>query len=255
MDKILSSSEGGFSRSNQYQVWITNGWGKSADGLSTPFLKHVENYYGLKWDNQLQEKLAIYCTNANLPSSTYATGEVKDNYIGLGQEFAHTRVNTDIDFTFYLDTNYEILTFFEAWIDYISGTGISQAENVGYYRRFSYPNLYKNQTGVWIRKFEKNWATPGARSMSYQLINTFPKSITSIPLQYGDAEVVKVSVTMNYDRYRVYRESNSLTPPLLGSDTNSVPGKDPSVPNPNTAGVIKNIGGTKIPQDNFKANQ
>ena len=31
--------------------------------------------------------------------------------------------------------------------------------------------------------------------------------MTSIPLTYGEAEVMKVTVTMNYDRYRVYRET------------------------------------------------
>ncbi len=209
MDKILSSAEGGLSRANQYQVWISNGWGLSADGTSTPFINHVQQYYNLTWNATLQEKLAISCAEANLPSSTYATGEVKDNYMGVGQEYAHTRVNTDIDFTFYLDSNYEILTLFEAWIDYISGTGAPQSTGPGYYRRFAYPKQYKNETGVWITKFEKNWNTPGARNITYQLINAFPKSIASIPLQYGEAEIVKVSVTMNYDRYRVYRNSGS----------------------------------------------
>ena len=86
---------------------------------------------------------------------------------------------------------------------------VPQSTGPGYYRRFAYPKQYKNETGVWITKFEKNWNTPGARNITYQLINAFPKSIASIPLQYGEAEIVKVSVTMNYDRYRVYRNSGS----------------------------------------------
>jgi len=203
MNKILAKNEGGLARANQYQVSIVSGWG--ADQYGTPFIRHLKNNYGLIWNGEFQEKLSIACSNVNLPSSTYATGEVKDNYIGVGQEYAHTRVNTDIDFTFYLDRNYEILTFFEAWIDFISGNGVSNTEDKGYFRRFAYPKFYKNFSGLYITKFEKNWNAPNARNMTYQLINAFPKSMASIPLQYGEAEVMKVSVTINYDRYRLYR--------------------------------------------------
>ena len=46
--------------------------------------------------------------------------------MGIPQEFAHTRLYTDIDFTFYVDTNYVNLKIFESWMDYI--TGGSEAE-------------------------------------------------------------------------------------------------------------------------------
>jgi len=254
MDKILSGAQGGFARSNQYQVSITGGWGNDASG--TPFIKHL-SFYGLTWNTTLQEKLSFACSNVNLPSSTYATGEVKDNYVGVGQEFAHTRVNTDIDFSFYLDRDYEILTFFEAWIDYISGaSNTPNSEDVGYYRRFAYPKYYKSFGGFFITKFEKNWHTPGAKNMTYQLINAFPKSLSSIPLQYGDAEVIRVSVTINYDRYRIFRNTSTAqieSPGSTGSNANS--GKDPTVPvvpGTNTDGILDK---NNIPQGNFKSGQ
>ena len=33
------------------------------------------------------------------------------------------------------------------------------------------------------------------------------KNITSTPLQYGEAEIMRVTVSMNYDRYRIYRDT------------------------------------------------
>ena len=40
--------------------------------------------------------------------------------MGISQEFAHTRLYTDFDFTFYVDNDYNNLRFFEGWIDFIS---------------------------------------------------------------------------------------------------------------------------------------
>ena len=55
-------------------------------------------------------------------------------------------------------------------------------------------------------KFEKNYGVNGAQKITYQLINAFPKNLTTTPLQYGEAEIMKVTVSMNYDRYRIYRD-------------------------------------------------
>ena len=63
----------------------------------------------------------LLCSSASLPGTSLATAEVKDNFMGVSQEFAHTRIYTDIDFTFYVDHDYNNLRFFEGWIDYISG--------------------------------------------------------------------------------------------------------------------------------------
>ena len=48
-----------------------------------------------------------------------------------------------------------------------------------------------------ISKFEKNFN----RRLDYQFMNAFPKSITSLPVSYGNADLLKVSVSFNYDRY------------------------------------------------------
>jgi hypothetical protein len=63
------------------------------------------------------------------------------------------------------------------------------------------PNQYKVDT-MSITKFEKN--AKGTK-LQYDFINAFPKGMTSIPLSYGPAEILKVTVTFNYDRYVVDR--------------------------------------------------
>jgi len=158
----------------------------------------------------VDEKLGYLCSEATLPVSSYATAEVKDNYMGIPQEFAHTRLYTDVDMTFYVDSDYSVLRFFEGWMDYISGgnssakgepsAGSDTGRNV--YRRFVFPDFYKVQT-MTIKKFERDFKT----QLTYTFINAFPKGLTAIPVSYGPADLLKVTATFNFDRYVVRRET------------------------------------------------
>ena len=186
---------GKLSITNQYQVNFSS------------LKKTITNYLEIIGLDNAKEFLSrdagILCSEASLPASAFATGEVKDNFMGIPQEFAHTRLYTDIDFTFYVDQDYTLLRIFEGWMDYIAsgadsdGIGVGQR---GFYRRFKYPNDYKCDT-MSITKFEKNLG----RTLLYEFVNAFPKSITPIPVTYGTADLLKVTVSFNYDRYVVTR--------------------------------------------------
>ena len=82
-----------------------------------------------------------------------------------------------------------------------------------YYRRMRYPDSYK-VSSMYISKFEKNLD----RALTYQFINAFTKSITPIPLTYGGADILKVSVSFNYDRYVVNRRRRQPSLLSLGLD-------------------------------------
>ena len=174
---------------------------------------HIENYGRLTDGEFLKEKIGLLCSDASLPTSSYATAEVKDNFVGVTQEFAHTRLYADTDFTFYVDKNYDSIKFFEAWMDYISGAGeVSQSDKLkgpGYFRRMAYPDYYK-VSEMSITKFERNIS---GEQLKYTFINAFPKSMTAIPVAYGAADLLKVTVSFNYDRYIMNSSVNtSLTP-------------------------------------------
>ena len=212
---IAKSIIGPLAQTNHFLVTFSS--------LTPAVESYLSNYTGIKSiKNFLSRNLGILCSDAVLPTSTLATAEVKDNFMGIPQEFAHTRLYTDIDFTFYVDNNYTMLRFFEGWMDYIS----SGSERQGvtdrvkpYYRRMKYPDDYKVDT-MSITKFERNYD----REIQYQFMNAFPKSVTPIPVTYGEAELLKVSVSFNYDRYIMKRinepEYNSLFDALFGSISN-----------------------------------
>ena len=185
------------SLNNQYQVHFA--------GFNTSVINYLRNNLGiLNADDFISREMGILCFDASLPASALATAEVKDNFMGVPQEFAHSRLYTDIDFTFYIDKDYTLLRIFEGWMDYITSGAepeIGDDLKKPFYRRLKYPDTYK-VSSMYISKFEKNLD----RALTYQFINAFPKSITPIPVTYGSADLLKVSVSFNYDRYIVNRK-------------------------------------------------
>ena len=193
--KDMRELVGDLSQTNHYMV--------SFSTLNSTLMSYIQNRIGFQEDvrNFLSRKTGLLCSEASLPTSSFATGEVRDNFMGIPQEFAHTRLYTDIDFTFYVDTNYVNLKIFESWMDYISGgSEVDQISelNEDYYRRMRYPDNYKVQT-MFISKFERDFNS----QIDYQFINAFPKLVTAIPVSYGAADLLKVSVQFTYDRYIV----------------------------------------------------
>ena len=148
----------------------------------------------------LSERTGILCNDASLPTTTFATAEVKDNFMGIPQQFAHTRIYTDLDFSFYVDEDYTLLKIFEGWMEYIaSGANASTLQDDrAYFRRMRYPDSYKCDT-MYINKFEKNFK----KTLRYRFVNVFPKAMSAIPVQYGPADILKVSISFNFDRYIV----------------------------------------------------
>lgn len=183
--------------------------------VNIPLTEQLVNHFSTSYpdlgdiDVFVRQKLGYLCSEATLPTTSYATAEVKDNYIGITQEFAHTRLYTDMDLTFYVDADYSILRFFEGWMDYISGGNIKGDEpaaatdlRTNIYRRFNFPNFYKVQN-MTILKFERDYD----KVLEYTFVNAFPKGVTSIPVSYGAADLLKVTVSFNYDRYVVSRSN------------------------------------------------
>ena len=148
----------------------------------------------------ISRRAGILCNDASLPTTSYATAEVRDNFMGVPQQFAHTRIYTDIDFTFYIDDDYTLLKIFEGWMEYISSGANSStlADDRAYFRRMRYADSYKCDT-MYINKFEKNFK----KTMRYRFVNVFPKAMSAVPVAYGPADILKVNVSFNFDRYIV----------------------------------------------------
>ena len=195
---------GNLSKNNHYQVDFSSLGAFKGNSDLLNYLKDKRKVDA----SFIQRDAGLLCYEASLPGTRLATAEVSDNFMGVSQEFAHTRLYADVDFSFYVDDDYNAIRFFEGWIDFIS-SGSEDTDNAdplvsNYYRRMRYPDTYKCQS-MTITKFERTFD----KTIKYTFVNAFPKTISAIPVTYGASDILRVNVSFNYDRYLI--DSDSVT--------------------------------------------
>lgn len=190
--------------------------------------------------NERTNLLMLSCSDASLPGSTLATHDLNNDFTGVTQRHAYRRLYDDrADFTFYVNHNYEQIAYFESWMRYIIGEQASDANNHNLTGassksyRVKYPQKYK--TTIYITKFERNIgvvgekgntksnpykADPfkGSKKMIYSFFNSFPISVSSMPISYETSQLLKITVSFSYDRYIAGNSS-------ISSNTSSQPGQ------------------------------
>lgn len=183
--------------------------------------------------------LNLMCCEASLPGSSLATLELTNDYTGVTQRHAYRRVYDDrIDLTFYVDAeNYVPIRYFETWIKYISQeseangpTGSSR--NPNFFYRFAFPQEYLDPQAFTITKFEKSSLGHQGSSkagrvskggqLKYTFINSFPISVSSMPVSYDSSSLLKCTVSMSYIRY-VLDKTDPKSLGGGGSNTGEIP--------------------------------
>lgn len=232
---------------NVYDVWInfdstvpdTNVGGRTGASL-LEFINQHGFYDQSKGDNP-GDYLALFCSEAVLPGSQFETSEVRGLRQGVSSNYAIFRTFPDVSLTFYSQKDYYTNDVFNAWMEYISptqlrsgGFGSNSKDRLGdknSYRRMKYPKRYK--CDIQITAFNNEMSkvfdpdeppapkTIGS-SITYYLQNAFPVNIVAAPLAYGDAELIKTTVTFKYDCYYIDRTSKAF-------DTNVVTGSDEGI--------------------------
>jgi len=177
---------------NHYEVFFS-GFGalQQLRGYISSRSPRVTNFF-------ISRDLGLLCNSAELPATTMATAQVEGQRTGIVEKMAHSRVFTDVSFTFYVDNQYRTLEFFELWHEFIASGSNNEVDrsNIAYYHRMQYPDEYKVDT-IKIQKFDKDHF----RSVEYNFLNCFPVSISSMPVAYDGNQVLECQVTFAYDRY------------------------------------------------------
>ena len=149
------------------------------------------------YKNFISRNLGLLCYDATLPGSSLATTTIEGNFTGVQQQYAHTRIFNNISLGFYCDSDYQVLKFFEAWIEFISGGGTADKRQRGYFYRMRYPDQYKCE-GLRISKFDRDYRN----GVQYNFISAFPVSISGTPVSYeASNSILRISVDFNFDRY------------------------------------------------------
>ena len=164
--------------------------------------------------------IEFLCTEASLPGTTLATHDVTADYVGVTEKMAYRRIyDESIDMTFYVDKKYNVIEFFDGWIDFISGVGRNgvrqdyKSTAIGY--RMSYPREYKSN--IYVTKFEKDLRD---NQLQYTFVDAFPTSINSTPVTYAESDVMRYNVSFSYVRYvreRVAAVAEHVSPIPTGS--------------------------------------
>ena len=167
--------------------------------------------------------ISLSCTEASLPGSSFMTNEITDDHTGVTERHAYRRTYDDrTDFTFYVDHgrndgNYNVLWFFEKWMQYIANE--EDARNLtgrNFYYRARYPEDYYTDE-LYINKFERDLK---GQYLQYKFMQAYPISINSMPISYESSDLLKCTVSFTYTRYLTARSQN-IQPKVEGSNQNS----------------------------------
>ena len=170
-----------------------------------------------------RDRLNLMCCETVLPGSQLATTEVYNDFTGVTERHAYRRIYDEtIDLTFYVDAdNYLPIIFFETWMNGIVNEDQKDAFSETYNYRMKYPQGETGYTaqGLKVIKFEKTGNSSrnsrlrnevyAGGSLQYSFLNSYPRSITSMPVNYDGSNLLKCSVQMTYIRYVVDLYSGS----------------------------------------------
>ena len=175
--------------------------------MSNNFLVKFENLpLDIFYDQEIAE---YFCDEVQLPNINTATGTQNGLYTGLGSvDYPHTRVFTELQISFLLDANLEALKFLNDWYFYIfneepvtKSLG-AQYELENRVTRLRYRNDYAST--IRIIKAEIGGNDPVERqSIEYVLEKAYPYAIDAVPLQFGTAQLLRVTAQFKYQRHYV----------------------------------------------------
>ena len=195
-------------------------------------------------DTDPNKYLTLLCTEAVLPGNNLITFNVDNDYTGVTEQMPHRKVyDQKLSLTFYVNSEgkhsaYYPIRFFESYIAYIAGEdpsdsqSLKRLQNSNYFYRMTYPDEYMvDSPGLFVKKFEKGEEfispTPEAevdRELVYEFIRTYPTAINSMPISYGEAQLLRCTVTYSYIRYIQHNTFKvNRTEPVRSSRIPSVP--------------------------------
>ena len=182
----------------------------------------------LNFTTEQTQTLSLLAYEAVLPGSSYELGSVFGDRQGVTEQYPIKRIYPPVDVSFYIKYDYEVLRFFDGWMNLIAPLNGSGPGNSSYYK-FNYPSVY--ECNINIIKFERNFrpnsekltkrGTAGGindpKTYTYSLINAYPTNLISVPLSYDQSNILRTTVTFNYDRFFIQENiGNQYEKSVLG---------------------------------------
>ena len=211
---------------NSYDVYINF---RSARNLLAFINQH--GFYDLNADEDIGDYLRLFCSEAVLPGSSIQAQEIPGLRQGIMTQVGVMRKMTDLTLTFFSQKDYYTNDVFNAWLEFIAPTRISDGSFGGNtrsrrndknsYRRLKYPDEYKCEIEITAfsndafrrhQRLEDQQVFPVTQipsSITYYVQNAFPINIVAAPLAYGNAQLIKTSIVFKFDNFFVDRTSRA----------------------------------------------
>lgn len=129
--------------------------------------------------------ISILCQSVTIPGRNISTFDHQD--VRQSNKFPYTFIDEDVTFTFLLTNDYYMRQMFDNWM---SGIFDADSYRVGYKKDYSVDVVIQQLN-------EKNIPVYGVR-----LQKAFPINIDSIELSQEGQDVVKMSATFAYDKFK-----------------------------------------------------
>ena len=171
---------------------------------------------------------SFLCDEAQLPNVQAASGTLKGRYLGEGQiNYAHTRVFTEFQLGFQCDANMTPLKYLNEWFGQIfkelpKSAGDGRKFTANRSNRLSYPSDYCRD--IYITKTEIGGAgAVGRESLCYVMERAWPFAIDAVPLQFGTAQLTKVTAQFYYTRHHILNKQFTSVTQTAPSGQNAGP--------------------------------
>lgn len=193
---------------------ISNGKGVAKSNLYSVYFSGpcttIPGYGGLSNKpeslGEVGSRILFLCDEATLPGVQSNTGNMS-RYLGQAPRYYPTSpIYTDIQLSFICDAQMQALKFLNDWHGLIyDSTSIGSERST----KLNYPSTY--QSTMIIEKNERNDNSDiGAITAKYNIFNSWPYAIDSIPLSYGSSQLVKVTANFYYTHWELDKTISGL---------------------------------------------
>lgn len=151
-------------------------------------------------------KILLYCDNVNLPGLTIETSQAKT--FGEVREMPYQKQYDNINMGFYVDNNMSVKLLFDAWMNAIQDP-VSRTFN--YYKDYT--------TDITIVVYD----IANKSRYAVTLFQAYPKTLNAVQMDYGNKEVMKLSVSMNYKYWQSSQVYSNSSGSSLSNATQASP--------------------------------
>jgi hypothetical protein len=159
-----------------------------SEGLSRSnrYLVNFSKPKSVSMGNDNLRTYCLFCDQTELPGLSYSTTGIRT--FGEVRETPYDKNSETINLSFYVDANLDVKYFFDRWVNSIMNV---ESRTWNYYNEYISPVM-----SITVMNKDENSV------YNVNLYECYPKSISPISVSYGNNDVMKMTVAMQYKYWK-----------------------------------------------------